>query len=57
MKNAPGYDIDKIQYFESEINKIKAIGIWERSKIVELFFKMIPDFGCLEKGKYLDGKM
>jgi len=57
IKNAPGYDINKIQYFESEIQKMKANGIWGRSQIVKLFFKIIPDFGYLEKGKYLDGKM
>ena len=57
IKNAPDYDLNKIQYFESEIQKMKADGIWERSQIVEIFFKMIPDFGYLEKGKYLDGKM
>ena len=57
IKNAPDYDLNKIQYFESEIQKMKIDGIWERSQIIELFFKMIPDFGYLEKGKYLDGKM
>jgi len=36
---------------------MKANGIWERSQIVDLFFKMIPDFGYLEKEKYLDRKM
>ncbi len=45
IKNSPDYDLNKIQYFESEINKMKANGIWERSQIVKLFFKMIPDFG------------
>ena len=30
---------------------------WDKESIVELFFKMIPDFGHKETGKYLDGKM
>jgi len=36
---------------------MKLAGSWERSQIVELFFEMIPDFGYIEKGKFLDGKM
>ena len=56
IKNAPDYDIDKIQYFESEIQKMKADGIWERSQIVEIFFKMIPDFGYIEKGSFWMGR-
>ena len=57
IKNAPYYDIDKIQGFESEIQRMKSVGTWEKNEIVDLFFKMIPDFGYIEKGKYLDGKM
>ena len=57
IKNAPDYDLKRIQIFESEVKKMKANEIWERSQIVELFFKMISDFGYEEKGKYLDGKM
>jgi len=57
IKNAPDYDLDKLQDFESEIQRMKSVGNWEKKQIVDLFFKMIPDFGYLEKGKYLDGKM
>jgi len=57
IKNAPDYDLDKIQGFESEIQKMKFAGTWEKKEIVDLFFKMIPDFGYIEKGKYLDAKM
>jgi hypothetical protein len=57
IKNAPDYYIDKIQYFETEIQKMKTNGTWEKKQIVELFFKMIPEFGYEENGKYLDGKM
>jgi len=57
IKNAPDYDLNKIQYFESEIQKMKSVGTWEKKQIVDLFLKMIPDFGYIEKGKYLDGKM
>lgn len=57
IKNLPDYDLYKIQYFESEIKKMKADGIYGKSQIIELFFKIIPDFGYIEKGKFLDGKM
>ncbi len=30
---------------------------WTKEQIVALFFKMIPDFGHKETGKYLDSKM
>jgi hypothetical protein len=30
---------------------------WDKNQIVDLFYKMIPDFGHKETGKYLDGKM
>jgi len=57
IKNAPDYNIDKIHAFQSEIQKMKNDEVWKKQQIVDLFFKMIPDFGYLEKGKYLDGKM
>jgi hypothetical protein len=57
IKTAEQYDAQKIIFFENEINKIKNKGIWKKSEIVELFFKMIPDFGHQELGKYLDSKM
>jgi hypothetical protein len=30
---------------------------WDKQQLVKLFFKMIPDFGHKETGKYLDSKM
>ena len=30
---------------------------WNKEEIVDLFFKMISDFGHKETGKYLDSKM
>ena len=57
IKNAPDYDLDIIQGFKSEIQRMKSVGSWGRKQIVDLFFKMIPNFGYFEKGKYLDGKM
>jgi len=56
IKSAPDYDIDKIQGFESEIQKMKSMGYWEKKQFVDLFFKMIPDFGYIEKGSFWMGR-
>ncbi len=57
IKNRPDYDGIKLQRFEEEINRIKDAGQWNKQEIVDLFFEMIPAFGYIEKGKYLDSKM
>lgn len=43
--------------FSSRIQEMKSNKAWSKEDIVELFFKMIPDFGHKETGKYLDAKM
>ena len=50
IKNEANFNNDLLNEFE----KTK---VWTKEQIVNLFFKMIPDFGHKETGKYLDGKM
>ncbi|WP_434357286.1 UDP-N-acetylglucosamine 4,6-dehydratase [Parasalinivibrio latis] len=57
IKNAPVYDAQNLALFEQEIREMKDAKAWTKEQIVELFFKMIPDFGHKETGKYLDSKM
>ena len=57
IKNEAVYDNDKLESFESKINGFKGQLSWKKEDIVKEFFKMIPDFGHKETGKYLDGKM
>jgi UDP-N-acetylglucosamine 4,6-dehydratase len=57
IKNEPVYDESKLHNFTETINRMKAARTWTKDQIVELFFRMIPDFGHKETGKYLDGKM
>jgi FlaA1/EpsC-like NDP-sugar epimerase len=57
IKNEAVFDAKLVAYFEEEINAMKASKNWNKDQIVKLFFKMIPDFGHKETGKYLDGKM
>ncbi len=57
IKNEPNFNNEQLDMFTSEIFKIKGQGDWSKKELVELFFKMIPDFGHKETGKYLDSKM
>lgn len=57
IKNMPEYDAELLALFEDTISQLKHKKAWSKSQIVDLFFKMIPDFGHKETGKYLDSKM
>ncbi len=57
IKNDSNFDGQKIQLFTEKIKQLKNDKKWSKEEIVELFFKMIPDFGHKETGKYLDSKM
>ena len=57
IKNKAIFDAELVSLFELSIAEMKANNGWNKEQIVQLFFKMIPDFGHKETGKYLDGKM
>lgn len=57
IKNEPVFNADLLAEFEASISSMKDELAWDKKAIVDLFFKMIPDFGHKETGKYLDGKM
>lgn len=57
IKNEPSFDAQLLQEFEETIAAMKNELAWDKDSIVKLFFKMIPDFGHKETGKYLDAKM
>jgi len=57
IKNDPIYNDALLNEFEETIKGYRKEGSWTKEQIVELFFKMIPDFGHKETGKYLDEKM
>lgn len=57
IKNEAVYEQKKIKHFTQTIKSLKTAGKWTKKEIVELFFEMIPNFGYVEKGKYLDAKM
>lgn len=57
IKNEPDYNQDLLNAFTDSINTMKANLSWTKQELVDLFHKMIPDFGHKETGKYLDSKM
>ena len=57
IKNEGNFSIDKIDWFTNTISELKKSKKWNKEQLVDLFFKMIPDFGHKETGKYLDSKM
>lgn len=57
IKNEPIYDEELLDLFEEKIAEMKVGRKWNKEQIVELFYKMIPNFGHKETGKYLDSKM
>ncbi|MEA2050127.1 MAG: UDP-N-acetylglucosamine 4,6-dehydratase [Campylobacterota bacterium] len=57
IKNELNYNEELLNDFEDTIKGFKQNLSWSKDDIVEEFFKMIPDFGHKETGKYLDGKM
>ena len=57
IKNKANFDEEKLNHFQKSIKTFKQNLSWKKEDIVEEFFRMIPDFGHKETGKYLDGKM
>ena len=57
IKNEIKFDKDLLENFENAIKGFKENLEWSKEDIVKEFFKLIPDFGHKENGKYLDGKM
>lgn len=57
IKNEGDFLTDKIDLFTDTISEFKKSKEWNKEQLVDLFFKMIPDFGHKETGKYLDSKM
>jgi FlaA1/EpsC-like NDP-sugar epimerase len=57
IKNDSDFNDTLLEEFEESIQKMLNNRAWKKEQIVELFFKMIPDFGHKETGKFLEGKM
>jgi len=57
IKNDLFFEQKKIEFFENTISELKKNKKWNKSQIISLFQKIIPDFEHKETGKYLDSKM
>jgi FlaA1/EpsC-like NDP-sugar epimerase len=57
IKNEADFDETLLGEFEERIQAMKRDLSWGKQDLVDLFFRMIPDFGHKETGKYLDSKM
>ena len=57
IKNEAIFEQTLLSEFEEKITQMKNDKSWTKDEIVSLFFKMIPDFGHKETGKYLDQRM
>jgi len=57
IKNDPIYNDSLLNRFKKTIKDYRKEGSWTKEQIVELFFKIIPNFNHKETEKYLDEKM
>lgn len=57
IKNELSFNPDNLKHFENRITELKSNLHWTKDELIQLFHKMIPEFGHLEKGRYLNGKM
>ena len=57
IKNEVNYDEELLNNFNTTLTDFKKNLSWTKDEIVQEFFKIIPNFGHKETGKYLDGKM
>ena len=57
IKNELTFDLGLLNYFSESIRQMKSNLSWSKTDILDLFHRMIPDFGHKETGKYLDAKM
>lgn len=57
IKNEVSYDESMLNMFDEEIAALKRQGRWDRSDLIDLFNRMIPNFNHKETGKFLDGRM
>ncbi len=57
IRNVPVFNNQALEDFAQFITECKSAKRWSKEEIVASFYKMIPEFGHKETGKYLDGKM
>jgi len=57
IKNEAHFDTNLLNSFIEEISELRTQQVWDKTSIVDLFIKLVPEFHHKETGKYLDGRM
>ena len=57
IKNSGDLDIEALERFEEGYQQLRARGEWSKPDLLALFNQLLPEFGHLETGKYLDQRM
>jgi len=57
IRNPADYDIEVMEFFLSEMARLRSQGRWDKPEIVALFNRTLPEFRHKETGKYLDARM
>lgn len=57
ISNPPIFDNAILDAFQTDIDAMLQSGKWDRSQLVSLFNRTIPEFRHSETGKFLDGRM
>jgi FlaA1/EpsC-like NDP-sugar epimerase len=57
IKNEPVYNEQLLNTFSKAIAEMKEHKRWTKEMLVKLFYQLLPEFGHIETGKYLDAKM
>ncbi len=57
VKNNSTFENEKLIFFQSEIERIKKLDVWDKTDFIALFEELLPAFQHEEKGKNLDNKM
>ena len=55
--NSPVFDEKLLDDFWEKIVNYRRRGSWDKQNILELYYKLLPDFAHKETGKYLDDRM
>jgi FlaA1/EpsC-like NDP-sugar epimerase len=57
IKNERSYDDKALRDFEVGCRELLSKGQWSKTDLLDLYHMILPDFGHLETGKYLDQRM
>ena len=57
IRNQPEFNDAKLEEFMIGINTLRKKSAWDKKDILELYYKLLPEFRHKETGKYLDQRM